>query len=47
MFSDGGLEFTISVRGSIPDDFSLVKVEEQVRSAVQDVVSAIVSGVIA
>jgi hypothetical protein len=39
-----GVEFTLSVRGSIPYDSSLLKVQEQVRGAVAEVVQAIMKG---
>lgn len=39
-----GWEFTVSIRGSIPQDTSLLKVEQQVLIAMQQVVQAIVSG---
>ena len=39
-----GAEFTLSVRGSIPYDSSLLKVQEQVRGAVAEVVQAIMKG---
>jgi len=39
-----GVEFTLSVRGSIPFDTSLVKTQGQVRGAVEEVVQAIMKG---
>ena len=42
-----GLEFTLSVRGSVPLDASLVKVEQEVLLAVKQVVSAILDGRVA
>ena len=39
-----GFEFSLSVRGSVPYDASLVRVEQEVLTAVQQVVSALMSG---
>jgi len=39
-----GVEFTLSVRGSISFDISLVKTQGQVRGAVEEVVQAIMKG---
>lgn len=41
---NSGFEFTISVRGSVPMDTSLVQAEEVVHIAVDEVVRAVLSG---
>lgn len=41
---NAGLEFTISVRGSVPMDTSLVKAEDVVHTAVQEVIHAVLDG---
>lgn len=41
-----GYEFTISVRGSISNDYTLIKVEKQVHGAVNEVVQAIMQGLL-
>jgi hypothetical protein len=39
-----GFEFTISVRGSVPMDTTLIKAEDVVHTAVVEVVEAILDG---
>jgi hypothetical protein len=41
---NSGFEFTISVRGSVPMDTSLVKAEDVVHTAVVEAVAAILDG---
>lgn len=40
----GGLEFTITVRGSVPSDSSLVKAQDQVLVGIKEAVQALLDG---
>ena len=41
---NAGLEFTLSVRGSVPGDSSLAQAEDVVHTAVGEVVQAVLRG---